>query len=51
MDKYNHPILKGIKGKRIAFRDVVEGKDLCEIHIVEKYITKKESKCSCACSI
>ncbi|CAD8116933.1 unnamed protein product [Paramecium sonneborni] len=53
LDKFNHPIIKGVKGKRIAFRDAIEGTNLCDIYLVSKYIENKEQhlKCRCACEI
>ncbi|CAD8045126.1 unnamed protein product [Paramecium primaurelia] len=52
VDKYNHPIIKGVKGKRISFRDIIEKRELCDIYMVQKYHQNKEnSKCSCSCSI
>lgn len=34
LDKFNHPIIKGVKGKRIVFRDAIEGMNLCDIYFV-----------------
>ncbi|CAK69772.1 unnamed protein product (macronuclear) [Paramecium tetraurelia] len=53
LDKFNHPIIKGVKGKRIVFRDAIEGRNLCDVYLVQRYIEKKEQnmKCRCACSI
>ncbi|CAD8084138.1 unnamed protein product [Paramecium sonneborni] len=53
LDKFNHPIIKGVKGKQIAFRDTIEGTNLCDIYIVQKYIENKEQnmKCRCQCGI
>jgi len=45
-DKFNNPILKGIQGKTVTFRDEIEGKPVTDIHIVDKLeYTERSSKC------
>ncbi|KAM3133827.1 hypothetical protein pb186bvf_014090 [Paramecium bursaria] len=54
VDKFKNPIIKGIHGKMVTFRDQFDTtKPVHDIVIVERivYPEPKQNKCACACII